>query len=257
MRFVDSHCHLEAQEFEHDLVNVIEDGVNSGIVKFITSAVYPEQWNKSIELSSIYNQVESTIGVHPWYAKVEHFTKLDELPMIIHKYKIVAIGEIGLDRKIENPPFELQEAIFEKQLKIAKEINIPVVIHCRGAFPDLIRIVKKVGLPQKGGLIHAYKGSVEITKQLLPLGFYFSFGCALTYPHSYKRANVINMVYPEKILVETDSPDIPPAGNTNKRNVPSNIRLVVNELSKYLNKTEEEIAEKTTQNAISLFSLDI
>lgn len=257
MKLIDSHCHIEAQEFDQDRTNVIEDGIKSGIIKFITSAVFPEQWQKSIDISTTYPQVECTIGVHPWYVKEEYFPELDNIPTIVKKHKIVAIGEIGLDRKIKTPPFELQEAIFEKQLKIAKQLNLPVVIHCRGAFPDLIRIVKKTGLPNRGALIHAYKGSPEITKQLLPLGFFFSFGCALTYPHSYKKANVIKMLYPDRILIETDSPDIPPAGKTNERNIPSNLLLVINELSKFLEKAKEEIADTTTQNANNLFSLNI
>ncbi|MCX8064964.1 MAG: TatD family hydrolase [Candidatus Hydrogenedentes bacterium] len=257
MKFIDSHCHLEAEEFAHDLPNIISDGVKSGIVKFITSSVVPEQWEKSIGLTYTYSQVECTCGIHPWYIKESHFPSLNTLEKIIEKHKVVGIGEIGLDRKIEGPPFELQEEIFIKQLEIAKKINIPVVVHCRGAFPDLIRIIKKVGLPNKGGMIHAYKGNLEITKQLLPLGFYFSFGCSITFPQSNKKIELLKLIYPDKILIETDSPDIPPVGKAEERNIPSNILLVVKELSKYLEKNEEEIAEVTTRNAYDLFSLNL
>lgn len=257
MKLVDSHCHLEAEEFAQDLPNVISEATKCGIVKLITSSVVPEQWEKSITLSHNHSQIECTIGVHPWYVKETHFPVLNEIEKIAQQHKIVGIGEIGLDRKIDEPSFELQEEMFIKQLEIAKKINLPVIIHCRGAFPDLIRIVKKVGLPSKGGMIHAYKGNLEITKQLLPLGFYFSFGCGLTYPQSSKRIEALKLIFPNKILLETDSPDIPPIGRTGERNMPTNILLVVGELSRYLEKTEEEIAEITTNNALTLFSLEI
>ncbi|HOK08845.1 MAG TPA: TatD family hydrolase [Candidatus Hydrogenedens sp.] len=254
MEIIDVHCHLEAQEFSNDLDIVLDDAKKIGIIKLITSSVEPSQWDKSLELSQKYPEIECTWGIHPWYIKEEFFDDLNRLTSDSVE-KIVAIGEIGLDLKIDTPSYDLQEKFFIRQLEIAKEINIPVVIHCRGAFSQLTGIVKKIGMPQKGGIIHAFKGSVEIVEQLLPLGFYFSFGCGITYRYSKKRQHVLNTIYPERILIETDSPDIPPAGKSDTRNIPSNITLVIKNLTEYLKCSENEIASQTTKNAKKIFNL--
>ncbi|HOV32379.1 MAG TPA: TatD family hydrolase [Candidatus Hydrogenedens sp.] len=254
MEIIDVHCHLEADEFSSDLEEVIRHAKDAGIIKMITSSIYPQQWEQSLQLSQKYPEIECTWGVHPWYIKEDYFCELNKL-ISDSTGKIVAIGEIGLDLKVENPHFELQEKFFIRQLEIAKEINLPVVVHCRGAFSQLVGIVKKIGMPKRGGIIHAFKGSVEIVEQLIPLGFYFSFGCGIIFRQSSKREKVLEKIYPERILVETDSPDIPPPGQTDMRNVPSNIILVLNALSKYLKCPENEIADNATKNAKKVFNL--
>jgi TatD DNase family protein len=168
----------------------------------------------------------------------------------------VAIGEIGLDRKIDSPAFDLQREIFELQLQYAIETDIPVIIHCRGAFNELIESLNKTGIPGSGALIHAYSGSLELTEILLKKGVSFSMGGTLTYKNSRKRSDVLKRIYPDHFLLETDSPDIPPV-NTLKPNVPANILLNLEAASVILGIPEEVIAETTTANAMKLFRMQL
>lgn len=254
MEIIDVHCHLEAEEFRDDLEEVVQNAKSVGLIKLITSSVTPEQWEKSLWLSQQYPEIECTWGIHPWYVREDYFKDLNRL-LTDWVNKIVAIGEIGLDLKIANPPYELQEKFFIRQLEIAKEINLPVVIHCRGAFSQLIGIINKIGMPERGGIIHAFKGSPEIVEQLIPHKIFFSLGCGITYRYSSKREKILNQIYPNHLLVETDSPDIPPAGQSGIRNVPSNIILVLSALTEYLKVSELEIAKNTTNNAKKVFNL--
>jgi len=166
------------------------------------------------------------------------------------------VGEIGLDMKIESPSFNLQREIFELQLQYAVEADIPVIIHCRGAFNELIESINRIGLPHRGGILHAYSGSLELTEILIKKGLSFSMGGTLTYKNSRKRSDVLTRIYPDHFLLETDSPDIPPV-NTLKPNVPSNILLNLQAASEILGVPEEIIAESTTANAKKIFGLEL
>ncbi|PKL17697.1 MAG: hypothetical protein CVV49_09685 [Spirochaetae bacterium HGW-Spirochaetae-5] len=255
LKLIDSHCHLEASEFNNILDSILNDALNAEIVKLITSAVTYSEWSKSENIHKEYNQVEYSIGVHPWYVSESDRdikTKLDSA----YKNGAIAIGEIGLDKKIDSPAFDLQLEIFELQLQYAVDADIPVIIHCRGAFNELIESLNRYGVPRRGGLIHAYSGSPELTEILIRKGLSFSMGGTLTYKNSKKRGDVLKMIYPDHFLLETDSPDIPPV-NTIKPNVPSNILINLKAASEILDVPEEKIADNTTANAIKLFGLKL
>lgn len=254
MKLVDSHCHLEAPEFSGILDTLIADAEKAGVMKFITSSVTTGEWHLSKSISEKYRSVEYSIGVHPWYVS-EKDLEINSKLMAAEPGHI-AIGEIGLDRKIENPPFELQVKIFEEQMKFAVDANLPVIIHCRGAFNELIESINRTGVPAQGGIIHAFSGSREIAETLTKKGLSFSMGGTLTYRASRKRAEAMKVIYPEHFLLETDSPDIPPVG-TEKPNVPANITLNLKGAANLTGRTEEEIAEVTTENAKRIFRLNI
>ncbi len=193
--------------------------------------------------------------MHPWYVSESDRdikTKLDKAS----ETGAVAIGEIGLDLKIESPSFALQREIFELQLQYAVETDMPVIIHCRGAFNELIESINRIGVPRRGGIVHAYSGSLELTEILIKKGLSFSMGGTLTYKNSKKRSTVLRRIYPDFFLLETDSPDIPPV-NTLKPNVPSNILLNLKAAAEILEIPEEKIAESTTMNAKKIFGLEL
>lgn len=146
MKLVDVHCHLESDEFT-DLDAVIADAQQAGVVKMITSSIVPAKWAVSRSLAQRYASVEFAWGIHPWYIEPAFERELDGLGEA-HACGAVAIGEIGLDTKTEKVPLDVQLAFFERQLQIAKDIDLPVVVHCRGAFGDLTRVVKKLALPR-------------------------------------------------------------------------------------------------------------
>lgn len=255
LKLVDSHCHLEAPEFSENLDIIIDDALNAGIIKLITSSVTYSEWEISQKIHNRYSAVEFSIGVHPWYVSESDRDiqlKLDRASGI----GAAAVGEIGLDRKIESPLFDLQREIFELQLQYAVETDTPVIVHCRGAFNELIESINRIGFPRRGGIVHAYSGSPELTEILIKKGVSFSMGGTLTYKNSRKRSEVLKRIYPDYFLLETDSPDIPPV-NVVKPNVPSNILLNLKAASEILGVSEEKIAESTTANACNIFGLMI
>ena len=256
MKLVDVHCHLESGEFTGILDRIIREARDAGIVRLITCSITPSQWDYSRELSGLYDEVDFAIGVHPWYAVKSDRDKIELLANAV-ELGAVAIGEIGLDKKIQNSDYELQSALFQRQLEIAKDINLPVIIHCRGAFGELAAIIKKTGLPARGGIIHAFSGSAETAEELMKLGLSFSLGGSMTYRLSNKRLKMIEKIYPEHFMLESDSPDIPPVSVKEGPNLPSYIIHSLRAAAQILNVSEEEIAEHTTANAARIFNLRI
>ena len=250
MRLVDAHCHLESEEFSGRVGEIVEEAGAAGVVKLVTASWLPEVFDTSRAMAARFPEVSFAWGIHPWYAREEHFAALDTLAQA-RGAGAVAIGEIGLDGKISTP-MALQVRIFEAQLAVARELDLPVILHCRGAFNELVLSLRRVGLPGRGGLVHAFSGSVEMAEACLQLGLYVCMGGALSYRRNAKRERAIRGVYPDFLLLETDSPDIPPV-QAEKPNEPKNIRYNLTGAAGYLDLPEEEVAEQTTRNAYRLF----
>lgn len=251
-RLVDVHCHLESPELADGLDVHLENAARSGVIHLVTASVTPAEWGISLGLKQRYPQVKCALGIHPWYATekdIEHITELHDAV----KWGAIAIGEIGLDRKIDTPDFDLQLDVFERQMRIAIALDLPVVVHCRGAFNELISSVKKTGMPGRGGIIHAFSGSAELARSLIALGFSFSMGGTLTYRASGKRRSVLDLIYPDYFMLETDAPDIPPVQKPERPNVPGNILYNLEGASRITGIPEEEIARQTTKNAEKFF----
>lgn len=252
MQLVDVHCHLEAEEFSGQLDTLVQNAREAGIIKMITASIVPEQWTVSQGIAHRYPEVAFAWGIHPWYIQPGHLEAIDGL-RAARDAGACAIGEIGLDSKITEPALDLQLPLFEAQVRIAKELDLPVVLHCRGAFNEMLDVFKRCGAPERGGIIHAFSGSVEIAEAFLRYGISFSMGGALTYKRSNKRAKTLARIYPDHFLLETDSPDIPPVQALGQPNVPANILYNLRGAADYLNLPEDTIAEQTTQNAVRLF----
>lgn len=256
MQLVDVHCHLEAEEFSGRLEEILSGARGAGVVKLITASVTPDQWALSLELARTFPEVACVVGVHPWYCRKEDLSLLDGLAGAVAQ-GAVGIGEAGLDTKIDRTPFLLQEAVFERQLAIARDLNVPMVLHCRGAFNEMLHCFRKVGVPQRGGILHNFTGSAEVAEQFMEYGFAFSLGGILTYRNSRKRNDMLKRIYPDAFLLETDSPDIPPVEARERPNVPANILHNLRAAAEILELTQEEIAETTTRNAERIFGLTI
>ncbi len=254
MRLIDVHCHLESDEFAGGLDPLLDDARKAGLIKLITASITPDQWPVSLALARRYPEVECALGVHPWYIRPEHQPYLQDLYRA-RDDGAVALGEIGLDAKVEGTTFELQRSFFETQLRIAKEIGLPVVIHCRGAFDELMRSIKTVGMPRAGGVVHSYSGNADQARQFADYGLSFSLGGTLTYRNSKKKTDVLHAIYPDRLLLETDSPDIPPVEVPGRPNVPANIVYGLRAAAEILALPEEEVAEQTTHNAARVFGL--
>jgi len=258
VKLVDVHCHLESACFAGCLGRVLEDARAAGVAKLITNAITPAQWPESERLAQSHPEIEFALGIHPWYITPGDLSRVEEL-RDARARGAVAIGEIGLDGKVEAPSMNEQMAVFEAQVRVARDLGLPIIVHCRGAFGDLVRVLKTAGIPEAGGVVHAFSGSVEVVEDLWPFGFSFSLGGSLTYRNSRKRARVLERVYPDRFLLETDSPDIPPVQKrgTGEPNVPANIRYNLAAAAEMLGVTEEEVATASTANACRLFGFEV
>jgi TatD DNase family protein len=259
MKLVDVHCHLESEHFINDLDAVIEESRKAGLVKLITASIEPEQWNVSLDISRRYSEVECALGLHPWYLRPEYRIRIPEL-LQARKLGAVAIGELGLDSRIDSTSLETQTEFFEEQLAVALEANLPLVLHCRGAFQEMLASFRRVGVPDAGGIIHSFNGSAELAENFMKLGINFSIGGILTYRDSPKRAKLLRRIYPRHFLLETDAPDIPPVEartDPPTANRPCNIIYNLKAAAEILERPEDEVAENTTANAARIFGLRV
>jgi TatD DNase family protein len=252
MRLVDAHCHLESEEFTDSLPAVLQDAREAGIVKLVTASVAPEQWARSRQLSLAHPEIECAMGIHPLFVEPRHADAMAALTEAAAA-GAVAIGEIGLDKKADSPDLDLQRDVFERQLKVARDLDLPVVVHCRGAYEELLHSIKRIGLGTRGGIIHAFSSTAEMADECIRLGFSISLGGTLTYRNSKKRTEVLRRAYPDHLTLETDSPDMPPVERRGAPNVPANILFNLRAAAETLGEPEEKIAEATTANAFRLF----
>lgn len=251
MRLIDVHCHLQSDVLRPRLSRIISDAEAVGIEKFITCATAPDDWNACRDVSSGYECVSFALGIHPWYIPDNAVSFLDSLSESDFT-GAVAIGETGLDSRHPKHPMDLQILIFRKQLELASDLNLPVIIHCMGAWQELHHELKSHPLRQ-GGIIHNFNGSRELADTFTGFGISFSIGGTLTYRDSVKRADMIRSIYPDNLLLETDSPDIPPREKKGMINEPSNIIYALKAASEILCVDENDIAETTSKNADRLF----
>ena len=251
MRLIDVHCHLQSDVLRPQLSRIISDAEAVGVEKLITCATAPDDWNVCRDVCTEYECVSFALGIHPWYIPDNADSFLDTLDESDFA-GAVAIGETGLDSRHPKYPMDKQIHIFRKQLKIASDVNLPVIIHCMGAWQELHHELKSIPL-RRGGVIHNFNGSRELAKTFSGLGFSFSIGGTLTYRDSAKRADMIRSIYPENLLFETDSPDIPPREKKGMINEPSNMVFVLKAASELLGEDEDEISETTSKNADRIF----
>ncbi|MCX7880872.1 MAG: TatD family hydrolase, partial [Ignavibacteria bacterium] len=210
--------------FNDDRSEVIMNAYNNGVKLIVNAASDVESSHTSIELAKKFDFIYAAVGVHPHEA--EGFD--DDTATIIERLsaenKVVAIGEIGLDYYYDNSPRERQKACFTRQIDIARNINMPIIVHDRDAHEDTLNIIKSENAKMIGGVLHCYTGSVEMAKELLKHNFYISVGGALTFKNARKTVEVVNYIPIDRLLIETDCPYLTPEPFRGKRNDSSYIK---------------------------------
>lgn len=252
MTFIDSHSHLILEPFENDRDKVIQEAFSSGITHIIQSCDNLEEIEKNLILTKKYTNIYSSVGIHPHEAK----SWADSSKSLIIKYtkeeKVIAIGETGLDFYYNNSPKEAQIFAFREQIKIAKEVSLPLIIHCRDAMDEAIEILKEEKPPC--GVFHCYTGDLRFAKEALSLGFYISFSGILTFKTASALREVAKEIPLKNTLIETDCPFLTPMPHRGERNEPKYVRLVAEELAKIHNVSVDEIGEATSENTKKLFN---
>lgn len=254
--FVDTHAHLTDERFKGEEKEILEKCRTANVLKIITSGFDYDSSQKALEFAQNYDEVYASIGMYP--ENIYEFDKQIEnnFAQMAQNKKVVAIGEIGLQYTDNMPPREKQKEIFLKQLELAYELKLPIVIHCRDAYGDMIDLLKRnKNLLEYSGTFHCYGGSKEIAKEILKLGFYISVGGVSTFKNASNLKETIKSLPLENFILETDCPYLAPDPFRGRRNDPSLIPIIAKNLAQLKDVSIEEIEEKTTQNARRLFNL--
>ncbi|VAW55886.1 Uncharacterized metal-dependent hydrolase YcfH [hydrothermal vent metagenome] len=250
---IDSHCHLDFDDFNHDRKDVLQRAKLNGIEKIIIPGVMQSTWLKIASCCEQFTMLYPCYGLHPYFIDAHQTQHLNDLRHWIDKKKPIAVGECGLDFYLKNLNKNTQIFYFEQQLDIALTFNLPVIIHARKSTEAVIKAIKK--RPGLRGMIHSYSGSYEQALQLINLEFYLSFGGPITYKKSTRLRKLVQQLPLDFILVETDAPDQPVANAMSKRNEPACILDVIKSLAELHNTSIENISNITTNNTNTLFQL--
>lgn len=257
---IDSHCHLDFLQFDEDRAEVIQSSLSLGIRTILLPGTHAAGWSKQITLCTQFPQLRYALGLHPYFLsqyRQEHLTELKKLINDLRQ-QVLAVGEIGLDFAIAAQNTEqgkLQIEVFEEQLTLAQENQLPVIVHHRQSHNEIIRILKSAGLTQ-GGVIHAFSGSYQQARQYVDMGFKLGVGGTITYPRAAKTRLTIGKMPLDALLLETDAPDMPVSGKQGKRNSPENLPEILNALAEIRSESREQIELATDLNFAALFVPD-
>jgi TatD DNase family protein len=246
----DSHCHLDHPVFAARLPALLIQAQAAGVGGFLVPGVAPAGWEGSLTLAGTFPQLRTALGVHPMHAPLldpDTLSRLDDLAP-----EATAIGEIGLDYGLEVPRGVQQEA-FRAQLRIARRHRLPVLIHCRLAFADLLTLLGEEGVRE--GVMHAFSGSVETAGDCLKLGFHISLAGTVTYPNAVRPLAVARFVPIEHLLIETDAPDLTPVPHRGETNLPAYLRHTASRIALLRGLSLTELARATSDNAARLFRI--
>ena len=250
------HTHInDNQEFDNAEL-LIQECLDNNVNKLVVIGYDVKSSIRAVELATKFENVYAAIGIHPSDVSKEGNTIEELEKLLINPNKIAAIGEIGLDYHWDsNPSKEIQIEWFIKQIKLANKYNLPIIIHSRDAMGDTVRVLKENKEYYEKGIMHCYAGSIETSKELEKLGFYFSFAGPLTYKNAHELRKVASSIPLDKILIETDDPYLTPTPHRGKTNHPSYVIYVAEELAKLKEKTYEEICDITYNNSLKVLNL--
>jgi len=248
---IDTHCHLDFQDFDHDREAIIKRCITNGVKQIVVPAVSAATFARTINVCADYSSLELALGLHPIFIEAHQPQDLLELDTLVAQHAPIAIGEIGLDffdkRLIKDALKEKQMAFFTKQLIIAKQHDLPVIIHNRKAHDECLSRLQDI--PCKGGIIHAFNGSIQQAEKYIELGFVLGFGGMLTFERSSKLRNLAKQLPLNSIVLETDAPDMTVCQHKGERNSPEYLPYVRQALATIKQCSLESISEATSLNA--------
>ncbi len=251
----DTHVHLNDDQFDEDLEEVIERARENGVERVVVVGFDEKTIKRAIELIDTYDFMYAAIGWHPVDAIDLTDSYLEWIEELTAHPKVVAIGEIGLDYHWDKSPKDVQQVVFRRQIQLAKKLNLPIIIHNREATEDVVTILEEEGAAEVGGIMHCFSGSPETAKRCLDMNFYISLGGPVTFKNAIKPKEVAKAVPLDRLLIETDCPYLAPHPYRGKRNEPSYVRLVAEQIADLKEVSFEEVAKVTTEHANRLFKI--
>lgn len=254
---MDTHCHLDAPEFNVDRDAEVQASIEQGVVAIVVPAVCANNFQAVIALSAQYPQCWYALGWHPMYIDAAKPSDMHALRQLVTQQvnqpnKLVAIGEIGLDFFVTKQNAETQSYFFTEQLKIARDFDLPVILHVRRAIDDVLKHLRRY--PVRGGIAHAFNGSLQQAELFVDMGFKLGFGGAMTYTRALKIRALAQTVGMDAIVLETDAPDIPPQWiGTQGRNSPKELLKIAEILAQLRGVHVTQIIENTSKNSVNIF----
>lgn len=252
---IDSHAHLDMKDFDRDREEVLERAVKEGISQIITVGIDLESSLSGIDLSRTHKFIYASVGCHPHHADDCDGRVLNRLAALAADRKVVAWGEIGLDfyRRFASPNGQMH--MFSRQLELAADLGLPVIIHDRDAHFDVLTILKGMGEGERKGVVHCFSGDLELAMSLIGLGYYISIPGTVTYKNAVQTKEVAANLPLECMLIETDAPFLAPEPKRGKRNEPQFLAFTAREIARLRNTDYQEVALQTAKNARILFDL--
>lgn len=254
MELIDSHSHVDVDEFESDREAVLARARAAGVVAQIVPAIARSGFAALRDLCRREPGLHPAYGLHPMYLAAHAPGHLDELAGWLERERPVAVGECGLDFHVEGLDRDLQRLYFERQLELARRFDLPVIVHARRAVDEVIALLRRVGGLR--GVVHSFSGSDEQARQLWKLGFCLGFGGPITYPRARRLRSIVAAMPLDQLVLETDSPDQPLCGHQGERNEPARLADVCAAAATLRGIEAEALAEATRTNCVRLFGLD-
>lgn len=264
MKLIDTHAHLDFEQFSGEVDDVLKRASKAGVEQIINVGTTLERSKKSVVLAEQYDNVFATVGIHPQDAAALDEQTYQELKKLASHQKVVAIGEIGYDfHRGDNPNEDDQGDAFRVQSELAVDAGLPIIVHSRDAEEVTLRslvqhaelMTGKDAARQEFGVVHCFTGSLEFALEALGVGYLISFTAPITYPKNDALRKVVKDIPLDKMMVETDCPFLPPADKRGKRNEPSYVVETVQKIAELKGISVDEVAEKTTANVKRLFGI--
>lgn len=251
----DTHAHYSDGRFDNDRHELLMSMEENGIGGIVETGADIKSSNDAIKLSAKYSFVYAAAGIHPQETAGIDERYMDWLRAQAYKNKVVAIGEIGLDYYYDNPGRSTQKKWFIRQLEIAKDTGLPVIIHSRDAAEDTLDIIKEYDVEETGGVIHCFSYSWEIAKKYIDMGFYLGIGGVITFNNNRKLTDVVCKAPLDNLVLETDSPYLAPEPYRGKRNCSIYLKYIVERVAKLKGVTQQEVIDITERNSKRLYKL--
>lgn len=251
----ETHAHYDDEAFNEDREAVIKSLAAAGVETVVNIGASMDSSETTLELTRNYPFIYGTAGVHPSWTDELNEEKFQRLREIVKEPKMVAVGEIGLDYYYKEPPHEIQKKWFERQLDLAREVKLPVVIHSREAAQDTLEIMKAAKAEELGGVIHCFSYGKEMAREYLDMGFFLGVGGVLTFNNSKTLREVVKYVPMDHLVLETDSPYMAPEPNRGKRNTSANLIYVAKMMAEIKGMSPEEVIAATEKNARRLYRM--
>ena len=254
LQFIDSHCHLDCEEFQSEFDAVIERAQRVGVTHMTTISISLKTFPNTLKIAEKVPFIYATVGIHPHEAEKEKDTTYEDLAERAKHPKVIGIGETGLDYFYEHSPKELQQKLFRLHIKVARDFGLPLIVHTRDADDDCLRILQEeMALGTFKGLIHCFTASAAFADEVLKLGFYISISGIATFKKALELREIVKNLPLERLLIETDSPYLAPIPHRGKRNEPSFVVHVAEAIAELKDCELSKVAEQTTKNYFDLF----